>query len=197
MSAFALLIPPAPLTGTPSQAYRTLRYRAVVSCQSSVFRFRLRGPGFPPGTSIPGASRGLAACARPPARRTATHPHSRPRQNRDRGRRCATVWLPRRSPTPSTEPNALDGAQRHDDIAPELDIRADLPPRPFGQQRTHRLRRPPHLIRDAAILRGLRKALAGPMHIQGQRVSTPEHNPTPKHPRPSNLKPFLATCLTD
>ena len=38
MSAFALLISPAPLTGTPSQTYRTLRYRTVVSCQSSVFR---------------------------------------------------------------------------------------------------------------------------------------------------------------
>ncbi len=29
MSAFALPIPPAPLTGIPSQAYGTLRYRAL------------------------------------------------------------------------------------------------------------------------------------------------------------------------
>jgi hypothetical protein len=38
MSAFALLIPPPPLTGMASQAYRTLRYRSVVSCQFSGVR---------------------------------------------------------------------------------------------------------------------------------------------------------------
>ena len=30
MPAFALLIPPGALTGRPSQAYRTLRYRAPI-----------------------------------------------------------------------------------------------------------------------------------------------------------------------
>ncbi len=29
MSAFALLIPPGPVTRIPSQAYRTLRYRVI------------------------------------------------------------------------------------------------------------------------------------------------------------------------
>ena len=38
MSAFALPIPPRLLTDTASQAYGTLRYRTVVSCQASVFR---------------------------------------------------------------------------------------------------------------------------------------------------------------
>src|SRR5579863_2119791 len=34
MSAFALPIPPAPLTGTPSQAYGTLRYRSIARAHS-------------------------------------------------------------------------------------------------------------------------------------------------------------------
>ena len=34
MSAFSLLIPPGPLPGTPSQAYRTLRYHLLAQVRS-------------------------------------------------------------------------------------------------------------------------------------------------------------------
>ncbi len=37
MSAFALLIPPGPLTRIPSQAYRTLRYRVNINIHTRIF----------------------------------------------------------------------------------------------------------------------------------------------------------------
>src|SRR5579863_8007655 len=62
MSAFALPISPAPLTGTPSQTYGTLRYRTVVSCRSSVFRQvvakAVQHAGDLGEFVLPGASRG-------------------------------------------------------------------------------------------------------------------------------------------
>jgi hypothetical protein len=37
MSAFALPIPPGPLTGIPSQAYGTLRYRVILADHTQSF----------------------------------------------------------------------------------------------------------------------------------------------------------------
>ena len=45
MSAFALLIPPPPLTGMASQAYRTLRYRLhTATCANPQLRYVALAP---------------------------------------------------------------------------------------------------------------------------------------------------------
>src|SRR5690242_7007939 len=63
---------------------------------------------------------------------------------------------------------------RHHQKAMELDTRLTLLAEPLGNVGTDRFRRPPHLVSQRELL-DPRKVEAGPMHLQRQRVRSPEH----------------------
>jgi hypothetical protein len=163
MSAFALAIPPPALANRlhrPRQRSATEQL-SVVSLQwsDSSSKFLVFADD--------AADR--ATCARSRHSRSARRRHSAPQRSRGRAHTRTTASPPPPNPT-------------HNDIAPELGIRARLPPRPFGQQRANRLRRTPQLISHAAVLLEFRKTLTRPMQIKRQRISPPEHLQRPYVP---------------
>src|ERR1700733_4495538 len=113
MSAFALPIPPPPLTGMASQAYGTLRYQAVVSCQFSGFRQ-------------------VGAQALQHARDLDEFPLPGLREG----------WLDEVEifGVAAPEPCFVGRTDRHHHIAPELGIRSGLPTTAFDQKSADRLR---------------------------------------------------------
>src|SRR5471030_2230269 len=139
MSAFALPIPPPPLTGMASQAYGTLRYQAVVSYQLSGFRQML--------AQALQHARDLRQLVLP-------------------GLRPGRIGQIEIGGVAAPKPCLVRRTDRHDDIAPELSIRSRLPTTPFNQKGTNRLRGSPQLIGNTSVLLRLRPALTDPMQLK-------------------------------